>query len=304
MVKIGVIANNERLNELVTCIHSLDNARLSGICCESTTTSDIQPELFVDDYEQLIQASDAIYIGPHHEPTFDIIQHAFRHGKHVFLEQVAALSVEEIMELLSHRKEANVKCLTGSFELSHPAFHAARKLLKNPLLIESNREVLFSANDTKNIILDVMLKDLAVIMNLVPGEIKRIAANGFKIMNGVIDMATCRLEFSNGCVAILTVNKSGASANNQFRIYEEHQQLTLDLSDGSSSSLIRTSVNDGILNSEAIQIDHYQPLTYQINNFIESISAQAEPMFKLREAYKKVDIATRILKKINSFGEE
>ena len=304
MVKIGIIGNIEHLGSNVEYFLTIKNVNISGAYCDGQGIENIAGIQSFSDLNTLLELSDAIYILASEQDPYEISIQAFRNGKHVFLEQISTLSVDQIGQLLKSRKEANVKCMIGSKELCHPAFLAVSHQHLTPLFIESQRSLIFDKDNSKHIILDLMMKDIAVVLNIVKSDIKRIWANGHKIIGDQNDMANARLEFSNGCVAVLSVDTNSQHSQSHLKIYEEHKITTIDFELSQTSVLTRAENDNSLLTATLLPLEEADPLRYQLENFRDSILTDANPLLKLREGYEKLDIAHKILKKILSSGDE
>ncbi len=304
MVKIGVIGKGGQINSHIEYFRSTSNVELSAVYITDTSVKLKTACPVYSSLDELIEISDAIYILETDDSPFEIVLKAFRNGKHVFIEHISALSLNEIEELLNSRKEANVKCMIGSTVLCHPVYMAIKNETINPQFIESQRRIANDKNDSRNIILDLMLQDLAIVLNMVKSEIKRISANGLKVMNDTVDIANARLEFSNGCVAILTVSKTGMSDENYINFYEENKVLSIDFKHSKAFTYTKSRNSEGQIEPTYLTSAPIDSFQYQLENFRDSIAENAIPLLKLREGYEKLDIAHKILKKINSFNED
>ncbi len=299
MVQIGVIGNGESMRTAIEYLRTTDGVSFSG----AYSADEKDENSFFKNSVELVDTSDALFILASASDPFEIAVQAFRHGKHVFLEQISTLRVDEIEQLLKSRKEANVKCMIGSTELCHPAFLAIRNQPLNPFFIEAERKVEFDKHQSKNIILDLMMKDIALVLNIVKSDIKRISANGHKVMSDQTDVANARLEFSNGCVAVLTVDKNATHGQSRLKFYEENKIASIDL-EANTAEISTRSANTGSLEITRLPLEEKDAFRYQLENFRDSITANANPLLKLREGYEKLDIAHKILKKILSSGDE
>jgi hypothetical protein len=304
MVKIGIVGNIEQLGSNAEYFLTTDNISISGLYHNGQIKENIEGITSFSNLNTLLDVSDAIFILASEQDSYEISIQAFRNGKHVFLEQISTLSVDQIGQLLKSRKEANVKCMVGSKELCHPAFLAISHQQLTPLFIESQRSITYNKDNTKNIILDLMMKDIAVVLNIVKSDIKRIWANGHKILGDQTDMANARLEFSNGCVAVLSVDKNSQHNQSHLKIYEEANITSIDFELSQTSVLTIAERDNSLLTSTLLPLEEVDPFRYQLENFRDSILTDANPLLKLREGYEKLDIAHKILKKILSSGDE
>jgi predicted dehydrogenase len=304
MVRIGVIGKGEQTNSQIDNIQLTNDIQLSGLFITDETNIQTEHTIRFHSFKELLSHSDAIYILESCNDAFKYALEGFRNGKHVFLEQISSFSTDEIEILLNSRKEANVKCMIASLELGHPAFVSIRNEIKNPLFIEAKRCLAYEKNSSKNIILDIMLKDIAIILNIVKSDIKRISANGIQIMTKETDLANVRLEFANGCVAILSANKIASMPESIITIYETQKISLVDFKNSTTSIISFSSEGEKEVRQLTLSPLKKHPFIYQLENFRDTIAGEADPLLKLRGAYEKIDIAQKILKKINSYKEE
>ena len=300
MVKIGVIGRGGSLHSAIEHFSTTDGVLLSGVFESGQETE----SFFSPSIQALSEVSDALYILESAPNPFEVSAQGLRQGKHIFLEQISSLSVDETEQLLKSRKEANVKCLIGSQELCHPAFLAIRNHPVNPLFIKSERSIPYDIMSTENIILDMMIKDITVVLNVVKSDIKRIGANGHRVMSEQTDVANARLEFSNGCVAVFTVDKNASQRRNHLKLYEENKIVSIDFESNTTLVSLPPEKDSSHLNIIQLPLEDKNPFRYQLENFRDSITINANPLLKLREGYEKLDIAHKILKKILSSSEE
>ncbi|HOZ52359.1 MAG TPA: Gfo/Idh/MocA family oxidoreductase [Chitinophagaceae bacterium] len=304
MVRIGVIGKGEQTKSQIENIQHTKDIKLSGLfITDETDIRSDQTNRFYS-FKELLSQSDAIYILESCNDAYKYALEGFRNGKHVFLEQISSFSTDEIEILLNSRKEANVKCMIASLELGHPAFLSIRNEIKNPLFIEAKRHLQYEINSEKDIILDIMLKDIAIILNIVKSDIKRISANGIQINSKQTDLANVRLEFANGCVAVLSANKTASSPESMISIYETQKMSLIDFENSTTSIISFSAHGEKEVKQLILPPLTKHPFIYQLENFRDTIAGEADPLLKLRGAYEKIDIAQKILKKINSYKEE
>lgn len=253
--------------------------------------------------DEFILRADAFVILDTPSPLETVLQ-AFRSGKHVLLDSVNTLPLDEIDRILSSRKEAGVHFHTGLVDLFHPAIMSLKAQEIAPRFIEAYHSIDRQQPVAHDLVLHEMLSDIAIITHLVQSDVKRVAANGLKGTSNGMDLVNARLEFANGCVAVLTVNHLQQGHKNQFTFYEETRIASLDLVNGESSlwpTLPETT-------SEPLKINSLHNINdahiNRLNDFTQSILEKTKPMLKLRDIYKQVEIAHKILKKVNSLQEE
>jgi len=263
-----------------------------------------QQQLLRNDTTSLLNQSDALYVVETKQALFDEVMQAFRLGKHVFIEQLSLFPIHQIEQFVNSSKEANVKCLVGCVEFSNPTLHTLNEYTLQPLLIESQHHLSFSNQHSPEMILDEILKDILLILSLIKSDIKRFHANGMNIMSDRMDLANARLEFSNGCVANLTVSFNAQSPKSTLIIYEEKRIIELDFEQHRAQEIIPSPRDNKHVQIHEHTIEKTDAFEWQLQNFRDSIDGNTEPFMVLTEGYEKMELAHRILKKINSFGNE
>ena len=300
MVKIGVIGTVKQLDSYARYFQLTDGVMLSGVLYTDLETPDPAIHIFQNP-EELYQGSDAVYLFPNSSNQFDIALQSIQNGKHIFLEDLSGFTLTETSQLLTSSKEANVKCIGGSPELCHPVYVAAKKESVNPLFIDVIQSKAHGSHQGHNIISEMMSKDITIILDMVKSDIKRIWANGAKVMSDQFDIANVRLEFFNGCVAVLTARNTTIMNERKMTIYDEKKIIHLDLKNEIAEI---STKEDGILKTSVSHAKEISLFKYQLDNFRDCILLHAEPIVSLRGSYENADISSRILKKINSFSEE
>ena len=300
MVKIGVIGTVEQLRSYASYFQLTDGVILSGILYTNEETPEHDIRIFKTP-EDLYLESDAVYIFNDSSNHFDLALQAIQNGKHIFLEDLKGFNLAETSQLLKSSKEANVKCIGGSPELCNPVYLAAKLEISNPIFIEVVRSKSNAETGEDNIISGMMLRDITMIMDMVKSDIRRISANGAKVMSEKFTIANARLEFFNGCVAVLTARNTTTINECHMHIYDDNKIIHLDLEHDIATI---TTTENNVLRSSELPVKEVPVFGYQLENFRDNILLNAEPIVSLRSSYEKADIASRILKKINSFSEE
>jgi predicted dehydrogenase len=275
----------------------------------------------VDLLDDLIQQVDVVYIATDTESHFPLAQMAIMAGKHVLLERPATERAEQMQMLINMAAEANVwcsVCYTGRF---NPAWLSVWQNIQSPLFIESHHLTSFNEREIgASVVNDLMQDDLDVILPLVNSEIKRISATGVKVVHDTPDIANARLEFANGCVVNLTASRISLKPIRKMRIFERSAYHSLDFvaqkADYVSLQRAEEAVAEDIqlrdipINDETHivverkQVNPADPFYLLWADFIEAIRTGKRPRVLLEDVYRVMETGERILKKINSLGEE
>ncbi len=271
--------------------------------------------------DELLAQVDVVYIATDTESHFPLAQMAIMAGKHVLLERPATERAEQMQLLINMAAEANVwvsVCYSGRF---NPAWLSIKNELQSPLFIESHHLTPFNEREIgASVVNDLMQDDLDIILPLVNSELKRISATGVKVAHDTPDIANARLEFANGCVVNLTASRISLKPVRKMRIFERYAYHSLDLiqqkadfvsmqrplNEEDSSSQVRdipiTAETHIVV--ERKPVNAADPFYLLWSDFIEAIRTNKRPLVVLEDVYRVMETGERILKKINSLGEE
>lgn len=271
--------------------------------------------------EELLAQVDVVYIATDTESHFPLAQMAIMAGKHVLLERPATERAEQMQLLINMAAEANVwvsVCYSGRF---NPAWLSIKNELQSPLFIESHHLTPFNEREIgASVVNDLMQDDLDIILPLVNSELKRISATGVKVAHDTPDIANARLEFANGCVVNLTASRISLKPVRKMRIFERYAYHSLDLvqqkadfvslqrpiNEEDSTAQVRDIpiTTETHIVVERKPVDIADPFYLLWADFIEAIRTNKRPLVVLEDVYRVMEIGERILKKINSLGEE
>ncbi len=115
-------------------------------------------------------------------------------------------------------------------ERFNPAYWAVRGHIGEVLFVQVERLASFSPRslDT-DVIFDLMIHDLDLVLDLVGGRVDEVRAVGGPVLTGQPDMAHVRLEFDNGCVAVLASSRASFKAVRSLRTFGPSGYHSVDL---------------------------------------------------------------------------
>jgi predicted dehydrogenase len=242
---------------------------------------------------------------------------ALRNSKHVFIEKPVTQTVEEARSLMELAREADVTVQVGHVERFNPAFQAAIPYFNKPMFIETHRLAQFNPRGTDvPVVLDLMIHDLDIILSVVKSGIKRISASGVSVVSDTPDITNARIEFDNGCVANLTASRISLKNMRKSRFFQKDAYISVDfltkelevvrmediegepspfdiifeLGEGKPSKKIYFDKPD-IVETNAIKDE--------LRTFAESIINDTTPLVSLDDGYRALDVAQKILDKLN-----
>ncbi|MBL7767153.1 MAG: Gfo/Idh/MocA family oxidoreductase [Chitinophagaceae bacterium] len=257
----------------------------------------------------LFHQVDGVIITAQSDRIYEYAQSAIREGKHVMIEKRLPANLEQAKELVEMSKESGVRCLMGNRERAHPVFDQLRKRCSSPLFIEAYRVLSYDGNpQSTDVINELMLHDIDLVLCLVKSELKRVSASGTRVVSEGIDIASARLEFSNGCVANLTASRIATEEKNKFTVFQKDRYFQARLNQFELSEVsLDQSETQGHNSPFRLTNESFKPsisAIMELVEFKEVMQEQKNPTVSFEDAYLAVVVADRIIKKINSLMEE
>ena len=232
---------------------------------------------------------------------------AVRNGKHIFIENIANFSAQEVEELIKTCKEGSIESSIHFQENRNPAIESIKDNIKTPLFIESHRlSTIKNVRYENDVVFELMMQDIFIVLSIVKSEIKRISATGIKVISDFKDIANARLEFTNGCIANFTASRISLKEMNKMRIFQKDSYYSVDFLNQKTDliSLQNQTEAGKELQVMSTTFNEKNILQIEINDFVNSILLKQHPKVSMEDGFKTLEVANKILKKINSFGEE
>ena len=270
-----------------------------------------------DTIQELLNVVDCVDIVTPTLAHYDCASLALRNSKHVFIEKPVTQTVDEARSLMELAREADVKVQVGHVERFNPAFQSAIPYFNKPMFIETHRLAQFNPRGTDvPVVLDLMIHDLDIILSVVKSGIKRISASGVSVVSDTPDITNARIEFDNGCVANLTASRISMKNMRKSRFFQKDAYISVDfltkelevvrmedvqgepspfdiifeLGEGKPSKKIYFDKPD---------IEETNAIKEELRTFAESINNDTTPLVSLDDGYRALDVAQKILDKLN-----
>lgn len=264
-----------------------------------------------DSYEALLAASSCVDIVTPTLTHYELAAKAIRQGKHVFIEKPVTDNLADARKLQALGKEAGVNIQVGHVERFNPAYLAARPYIMQPVFLEVHRLAPFNVRGTDvSVVLDLMIHDIDLVLSVVKSNLRKLEAVGTPVVCSTADIANARLEFENGCVANITVNRVAFQPLRKLRIFQKDAYINIDLhhktteiarmkpvGTGKGSNLV-IDKGDGSARQE-IATEHpiIQPVNairYELEAFCDSIRQRSIPLVSIDDAINALDITLRV----------
>ncbi|RKY83931.1 gfo/Idh/MocA family oxidoreductase [candidate division KSB1 bacterium] len=298
----------------------IDNVEIAGINdINIDKARKLSEEYGVPYYQKpddLIKNVDCISIVTPTIEHYKLAKHSLLCRKHIFIEKPITSTTSEADELIEIANNYNLKIQVGHIERFNPAFKAISKLKPAPMFIEAHRLASFVPRGTDvSVILDIMIHDIDIILKLVPSEIENIEASGVKVITDNIDIANARIKFKNKAVANITASRISQRKMRKMRLFQKSSYISINFLEKSAEYFKLIKNNEYQKDNKETIIDYpgknkkvlyykLQPpdedaLKSELNSFIQSILNDTTPEVSGEEGRNALDIALKILDKIN-----
>ncbi len=254
-------------------------AELVGICdidaeAGQSLARDCNAAYYAD-HRDLVGKIDAVTIATSTSAHFELAKFFLENGIHVLVEKPMTSTSEQGRTLTATASAANLKLQVGHVERFNPALVSARDQLGSVQFIECHRLSPFKGRGTDvNVVLDLMIHDLDVILSLVAGKPSLVAAVGISVLTTSVDIANARIEFDTGAIANVTASRVSTSTQRKFRIFQEHQYLSIDFDAGKVQLVTQTGKpfeEQPMLKEENWSLNKGDALASEVTAFVNSI---------------------------------
>jgi predicted dehydrogenase len=260
----------------------------------------------------LIHAVDVIDIVTPTLSHYKCAKVAIKSGKHVFIEKPISNTLAEAEEIIALAKEYSIKGQVGHVERFNPAFIATKKMIENPMFIETHRLAEFNPRGTDvPVVLDLMIHDIDVILSVVKSKVKNISASGVSVISDTPDIANARIEFENGCVANLTASRISMKNMRKTRFFQKDAYISVDFLEKKCEVVKMKDAPevpgdfDMILqNAEGIkkqiyfsnpEVQQNNAILEELETFADAINTNSTPVVTLKQATEALRVAYQII---------
>jgi len=323
MLKIGVLGAGHLGKIHIKCIQMIPEYELSGFYdADPENAAIVSRELNIrafDTIDELIDAVDVVDIVTPTIAHFDCASKTLKKFKHVFIEKPVVTTIEEAKALIAISREADVKVQVGHVERFNPAFLSVKDEIREPLFIEGHRLAFFNPRGTDvPVVLDLMIHDIDIVLSVVKSKVKKVFADGVKIVSDTPDIANARLEFENGCVANLTSSRISMKNMRKLRFFQQNAYISVDFFEKKSEIInIKPADKETDNNPFALVIDlgegkgkkeiirtvpeaiPVNAIQTELKSFYDSIISNKEPVVSIFDGYYALEVAHMIMDKIN-----
>jgi len=225
------------------------------------------------DYRDLFGRVDVVSIAVPTPLHFQVAREFIEAGIGVLVEKPLTPTLEEARRLFAVARERNVVLHVGHVERFNGAVQELRKIVVNPVLIESRRLGPFVPRvQDDTVVMDLMIHDIDIVLGLVEAEIEDLAAVGARVHSPQPDVANVQIRFENGTLANITASRATEQKIRTLAITQPDAYIFLNYTD-QDIQIHRRAASEYVLNRESIR--------YKQESFVEHLFVHKENPLKL-----------------------
>jgi predicted dehydrogenase len=214
-------------------------------------------------------ATVAVPTDRHFETARDLLEA----GVHVLVEKPMTATLEEAKELFRVARQVNRVLHVGHVERFNGAVQELRKIVEQPILIESRRLGPFTPRVRHDsVVMDLMIHDIDIALGLVDSEPRKITAVGASVHSRVTDVANVQIVFESGTIATITASRATEEKIRTLAITQPDAYIVLDYSH-QDIQIHRRAAQEYTLNRESIR--------YRQASFVEHLLVHKDNPLKL-----------------------
>ena len=319
MFKTGVIGAGHLGKIHINILKEVDFTELIGFYDTNPQTREEVASMYgvkaYENLEELIENCDIVDVVTPTLSHYECAKKALQATKHVFIEKPVTQTLEESKSLVKLVEEAGTKVQVGHVERFNPAFKKAIKHIDNPLFIETHRLAQFKPRGTDvSVVLDLMIHDIDIVLSVVDSSVNNIQASGVSIASKTPDIASARIEFSNGCVANLTASRFSMKKMRKSRFFQKNAYVAVDflkknfeviqMKDITNPDPLIPTIDLGELGKKQLHVikedaPEENAIKEELKSFINAINNNEDPIVDLYSAQQALSIANEISLKIS-----
>lgn len=309
MTRVGVIGTGHMGQYHVNVYSELPNAKLVGIADVSKERVDVVAKRFktkgYTDYKKLIGQVDAVTVAVPTGKHYEVAKEFLSAGIHVLLEKPITPTLKEAKELYSIAKKKKVTLQVGHVERFNGAIQEVKKIIKNPLLVETRRIGPFIQRvQDDGVVLDLMIHDIDIVLNLVDSEIVTVNAIGGSIFTRKGDYANVQIYFKNGCVASLIASRVSQEKIRTLAVSQKDAYISLDYG-AQELNVHRQASSQYFLSREELKykqesmiervfVHKDNPLKLELKHFLDCAAKKTERAVSPQSDLRSLEVALKV----------
>jgi predicted dehydrogenase len=207
------------------------------------------------------------------ERHFEVTRDLLEAGVHVLVEKPMTPTIEEAKELFRVARQRGRVLHVGHVERFNGAVQELRKIVEQPILIESRRLGPFVQRvQNDSVVMDLMIHDIDIVLGLVDSEPRRMNCLGRSIHSRQTDVANVQILFDSGAMATITASRATEEKIRTLSITQPDAYIVLNYAD-QDIQIHRRAAQEYTLNRESIR--------YRQASFVERLFVHKDNPLKL-----------------------
>ena len=313
-VRIGVVGLGKMGRFHINVINQIDDIILSGVYdIDNNSSTEISSYYDLKSFESidaLLNESDALIIASPTITHFEISKKAIEKGKHVLVEKPMTETFAQALELSELIEKHKVIFQVGHVERFNGAVRNLKRIVDDPILIETRRLSPFSDRITDvGVIFDIMIHDIDIVTSFVGKPVISYHASGKRIRTKHEDVASALLEFENNTVATISASRiteekirtlSISSSDAYFILDYATQDITIHRQATSKSNIkLFGGINYRQESTiERVFVHRDNPLKLEVTHFAKCILKEETPLVSIEDDLKTLRITEGILNEV------
>jgi len=309
MIRVGVVGTGHMGQYHVNVYSELPNVKLAGIADISKERVAAVAKRFktkgYTDYRKLIGQVDAVTVAVPTGKHYEVAKEFLSAGVHVLLEKPITPTLKEAKELYSIAKKKKVILQVGHVERFNGAVQEVKKIIKNPLLVETRRIGPFVQRvQDDGVVLDLMIHDIDIVLNLVDSEIVTVNAVGGSVFTKTGDYANVQIQFKNGCVASLIASRVSQEKVRTLAVSQKDAYISLDYG-AQELHVHRQASSQYFLSKEELKykqesmiervfVHKDNPLKLEVKHFLDCAMKRAERSVSPESDLRSLEVALKV----------
>ena len=316
-ISIGVIGVGHLGQHHVKHYSNMNNINLLGVYDTDSVIgkkiATVYNTKYFEKANELMQKCDAISIVTPTEFHYEVAKTAISNFNcNVFIEKPITETTIQADRLIEEAKKKKLIIQVGHIERLNPAIKVLDKYDLSPKFIDIQRLAPYTVRGTDvPVVLDLMIHDIDILLSLIQSKVKSIQASGVSILTNSVDIAHARIRFENGTVSSITSSRIAKDKVRKIKIFQENLYSTIDLLLSQTEIYNITKDKNRIENAlhtepfpekndnkyiiyEKPEIDKYDPLRAELDNFVNSILKKEKPIVDGIAARNALDVVIKI----------
>jgi len=161
-----------------------------------------------------------------------LMAEAVRHSLDIYLDGVHNFELDELQSLMCLRDEAGTALVVGHPIIYSSLYHCLREHCHQPLDVQST----ISRSGNGNL-MSMAHAEVSMLLALLRTNVHRAAVNVYSSFSSVPDSLRVRLDFDNGTVGTIIIDKYGISATHEVKVLSYNSMAKADFLGGTISTI-------------------------------------------------------------------